>query len=695
MTSLSPTRAAVRAVDAPFVFGLGLVGIGVASRVAWAARGGAVVLLVPPALVAVIVAAGTIRVWQDLRAAAEAERSLAAFEGREGECSPAALSAAKAIAERTASTLPAVCILVGLLGTFAGLFEALVGARELLGSAVDAASLRAIVGAPLAGLARAFGSSAAGIVGSIVLGSAEGRFQGAGDAIAIRVAAIEERLRAVAIGEEVRRAIASSDSVAREAAEREARVEALLTRVAAATEAHASAHAGYHAAVVAELGRVGVRVERLQSASEGTHSAVRDLAASDVASLAALEGAVRGLATAQTATGATIEGAVRELAAARSAHDVALEEAVRAIAANGNAAAVSAEQVASSVQAIGPAVGATVEQALARAGEAHARLLEDAKAVHEASLSAALASYRAHEERAATHGSALAEAAAGLREHAARSADESRALLQALGAEVVTSLSGALAEWSRCDEARAAKEDAERRARWDDDDARRAEWSGAEKLILQSAMDLIAERLAAVGDVHARVVASLEALASTQRSFETLRAESTAAETARLERAERALTEALDRGSERLAAALGREGGALLESVRVEVGRAVAGVDAHAAALAKAATDVEAAGAERVVALDERVRSVSEHVADVARAVETLAEVLKAAPLELSSDAAAASAAPGVPVAAAGHDDDRAAFVACLEEARRWFDATQTLQQRILDEALQVRGPRP
>jgi len=71
-----------------------------------------------------------------------------------------------------AAYLLGLLVMIGLLGTFLGLFESLRGAREALGSSGDVAALRAALGAPMAGLSRAFGSSAAGVSASAMLGLA-------------------------------------------------------------------------------------------------------------------------------------------------------------------------------------------------------------------------------------------------------------------------------------------------------------------------------------------------------------------------------------------------------------------------------------------------------------------------------------------------------------------------------------------
>ena len=76
-------------------------------------------------------------------------------------------------------------VMIGLLGTFLGLFETLRGAREALSASGDIATLRAGMAAPMTGLSRAFGTSAAGVTASAMLGlgavfvrRAEGRLAG-------------------------------------------------------------------------------------------------------------------------------------------------------------------------------------------------------------------------------------------------------------------------------------------------------------------------------------------------------------------------------------------------------------------------------------------------------------------------------------------------------------------------------------
>ena len=71
-----------------------------------------------------------------------------------------------------ASYLVGVLVMIGLLGTFLGLVDALRGAREALGAGSDIAALRSALATPMLGLGRAFGISAAGLTASAMLGLA-------------------------------------------------------------------------------------------------------------------------------------------------------------------------------------------------------------------------------------------------------------------------------------------------------------------------------------------------------------------------------------------------------------------------------------------------------------------------------------------------------------------------------------------
>ena len=66
--------------------------------------------------------------------------------------------------------LVGLLVMLGLLGTFLGLFETLRGAHSALSTSQDIASLRDGLKAPMHGLMRSFGTSAAGVACSAILG---------------------------------------------------------------------------------------------------------------------------------------------------------------------------------------------------------------------------------------------------------------------------------------------------------------------------------------------------------------------------------------------------------------------------------------------------------------------------------------------------------------------------------------------
>lgn len=68
--------------------------------------------------------------------------------------------------------LVGLLVMLGLLGTFLGLFETLRGAREVLTTSGDVEALRAGLSTPMGGLMRSFGTSAAGVCASAMLGLA-------------------------------------------------------------------------------------------------------------------------------------------------------------------------------------------------------------------------------------------------------------------------------------------------------------------------------------------------------------------------------------------------------------------------------------------------------------------------------------------------------------------------------------------
>lgn len=743
-TNLS-TRAPVRAVEAPFVLVLGALGVGVAARVAWAARGGALVLVAPPVVVAALVVAGTFRVWRDLAAAAGVEGELVAMEGREGEVSETFVRQAKDLVDRASSTLPSVCILVGLLGTFAGLFEALVGSRDLLATAVDAAALRAVVGAPLAGLARAFGSSAAGIVGSVVLGLSEGRFQRVADAIAVRLEIVDDKRRTLAIGAHLREALASASGAAADQAAREERLTAVLERVARAVEPLASANEATRTVLAENQSLLRELATSVRVGSEASAVALREGAAQSAAALRASaeegQGALRAsqealmealrtaavsatsaIVAAAEETRRTVESsnertaaslasssteASRAIEAASLRTEASVERLVREVGASTKASAESSNEaltnvLAGAARAVDGAASRLVAsvEATSTAQRAEVEASREAQTAHIAKV---VSAQEATLERfAAANGAALeafARATDELRAYAVALGDGLRSRDEAAQAATLASLENALGAWAKRDEERYAREESERRARWEDDDARRAEWSGAEKLVLQSAMEIVAERLAAVAEVHGRVAGTVEAASAVLRQVEVQASRSGEAASAQRAHAEESFHGALKEGAKAIADTLAHETRTLVVSLREELAHAGGALEARAREVAEGASRAEGAALERVTSLESAATAMSEQARDVARAVETLAEVLRSVPLEggpaASSGPATNEGAGGLaPQGAANvqNDEDRAAFVACLEEARRWFDASQALQQKFLDEATQLRG---
>lgn len=716
MSTSPATRASTRAVEAPFVLVLGALGVLVAARVAWAARGGALVLLAPPIVVAILVVSGVARVLRDLGAAGLVEGELAAHEGREGEVTEAFVRRAKDLVDRAASTLPSVCILVGLLGTFAGLFEALVGSRDLLSSAVDAAAVRTIVAAPLGGLARAFGSSAAGIVGSVVLGLAESRFQGVADSIAVRLESVDDKRRTLALGAQLREALVSSSSASAEQAARDARIVALLERVAVAVEPLVASNEATRAVLAANESSLRELASTLRASDEASHSRFREAASESLAAVRASseagQASLRAVAeTIVQASKATNESAVAAMATASAETRRAVEasaerlsgtvvssvaESTRTIETSLRSAAERVSEVAARAVAAIEASGQADRGAVVSAGEAHAAAVANLVGAHDAALVRLEGVSRASSE-------SIERATEALRAHVSTLGEALRSRDEEAQRAAIASLEAALAAWARRDEERYAREERERRARWEDDDARRSEWSGAEKLVLQSATEMIAERLALVAEVQARAAETVEAAGRALAKLEAEAARTNEDVNAQRARAEEGLRSALGDGARTLAETLVRESGSLVASLREELAKATADLEARGAAIAGAASSAEDAIAKRLGAVEAAAGAMAAQAADVARAVETLAEVLRAVPLEGGGSSGVTTpssegVSPAAPQGAASvqNDEDRAAFVACLEEARRWFDASQALQQKFLDEAAQLRsGGRP
>jgi hypothetical protein len=114
------------------------------------------------------------------------QRELDAFPADAGQAriesaSPLLRALLSARLDRTALPVPgavfapyllSLLVMLGLLGTFLGLFETLRGASQALDASADVEALRGGLRAPIGGLMRAFGTSAAGVASSAMLGLA-------------------------------------------------------------------------------------------------------------------------------------------------------------------------------------------------------------------------------------------------------------------------------------------------------------------------------------------------------------------------------------------------------------------------------------------------------------------------------------------------------------------------------------------
>lgn len=114
------------------------------------------------------------------------QRELDAFPADAGQAriesaSPLLRALLSARLDRTALPVPgavfapyllSLLVMLGLLGTFLGLFETLRGASLALDASADIEALRGGLKAPIGGLMRAFGTSAAGVASSAMLGLA-------------------------------------------------------------------------------------------------------------------------------------------------------------------------------------------------------------------------------------------------------------------------------------------------------------------------------------------------------------------------------------------------------------------------------------------------------------------------------------------------------------------------------------------
>ncbi len=183
-----------------------------------------------------------------------------------------------------AATLVGLLVMVGLLGTFLGLIDALRGARAALAASDDVEGLRTALATPMLGLGRAFGISAAGLSASAMLGLASVVARRTEVALATAVHAyadnemapltIAERQlasserqaataeRHIAVAE---RQVAAIEALTRQTADAAAAAvrgtEATLAASVRASEATVAAAAAVHADVAAGVAGVGASVE--------------------------------------------------------------------------------------------------------------------------------------------------------------------------------------------------------------------------------------------------------------------------------------------------------------------------------------------------------------------------------------------------------------------------------------------------
>jgi hypothetical protein len=386
-------------------------------------------------------------------------------------------------------------VMLGLLGTFLGLFETLRGAREALTSSGDVEALRASLGAPMQGLTRSFGTSAAGVSASAMLGLAaalarrtEARFaqalsayaaialapltvqgrqldalerlarQGealpravaALDAAAARLTALEAASRAAhadaaarttgAIGEAVARTTgAIGEAVARVARDLEAAVAnagtaaqtALAPLVTRAVDGSVAAAKAH----VVEVGKLLAADLAARRDDEAGHARARDEAIARSAAAEEVRG--KALAALWSETTRATSAALASTQAQSEARDHAFTRAVAEVARTATAAVEGAsERLAEAdarAAAHGVQLGAVVTAIEAR-GDATVRAAGEQRAAIDALLAAAAARAQAFDEKAREGLAAImAEVERGIRAHDTRAI----ALEQSLGSELV------------------------------------------------------------------------------------------------------------------------------------------------------------------------------------------------------------------------------------------------------------------
>ncbi|AKF04250.1 hypothetical protein [Sandaracinus amylolyticus] len=327
-----------------------------------------------------------------------------------------------------ASYLVGLLVMVGLLGTFLGLVDALRGAREALGASSDIDALRDALATPMLGLSRAFGTSAAGLCASAMLGLASvlARRVETSLASAVHVYA-DDALGPLTIAE---RQIAVLEALVRQNAESAA----AAARASAAIEKTAAALRSDVASGVADVARAVERsltpaLERaVTRASDVTRERLddwtrivereaearraRDAALADAWSEAAGQSADR-----VAREGARVLGELRgALGESLVSLDARLGASIEALAAQlGARTQRTSDDLEARLAATTTTVGAMIEALAGELETTRARLdrtLEGTSAALEAHVERSLARERAREEAIEARTSALARAEA-------------------------------------------------------------------------------------------------------------------------------------------------------------------------------------------------------------------------------------------------------------------------------------------
>ena len=499
-------------------------------------------------------------------------------------------------------------VMIGLLGTFLGLFETLRGAREALSASADVAALRAGLAAPMSGLSRAFGTSAAGVSASAMLGlgavfvrRAEGRVvealarYAAGPLAAITVAGRQlAALEALARHGE---ALPAAAEALREATSRLAQLEAHLTAAQAKAGVEtAAAIRGTAAEIRADLDR------GMGRAAEAVTAVVEPL----VARAVERAGAVAGASMAGFAQ--RMDRDAEERRDRDAAHARALEEAVDA--AQGRAAEADAARLrvlGDAVAGVRAELGAAGVTAAAQ-GEAFAAQVERATLAVGRIEGASEARLAAQVERLAA--AMRVEAARFEEAHAARARDAALRVgeLEVVFAAQLDALGQRLSQ-PIADAVRAAQVSSEAAARLVEGAGARLESRALADAVRDGRIDAL---IAALGDTAGRVGAGVETQASR------LDALANAAE------ARAAGSEA--RAEERLA------------RLAAAVQRAVSGQDERLAAFESRLEQERGAGAEALAArLGDHARGLGESLGATAALVEGASDLLRAGSAEMVS----------------------------------------------------------